>query len=86
MAWYKSSITSSWASLKGFGFVVIEGEDADVYIDEKEDGGALDGDKVEIVIIREPKERRREGKVVRIVYEQKFGLSFFCSTYCRFIF
>lgn len=55
------------ASLKGFGFVVIEGEDADVYIDEKEDGGALDGDKVEIVIIREPKERRREGKVVRIL-------------------
>ena len=35
------------ASLKEFGFVVIEGEDSDIYIDEEHVNGAFDGDEVE---------------------------------------
>ena len=55
------------ASLKGFGFVVIEGEDSDIYIDEEHVNGAFDGDEVEVVITKEPQGRSREGKIVRVV-------------------
>lgn len=55
------------ASLKGFGFVVIEGEEQDIYIAEEDTDTAMDQDEVEVVIKREPDGRSREGKIVRIV-------------------
>lgn len=55
------------ANQRGFGFVIIEGEDDDVFIGEDDMGGAIDGDLVEIVITKEAGVRRREGKIVKIV-------------------
>lgn len=55
------------ASLKGFGFVVIEGEEQDIYIAEEDTNTAMDQDEVEVVITRGPDGRSREGKIVRIV-------------------
>lgn len=55
------------ANARGFGFVVTEGEDQDVFIDEDHTNGAFDGDVVEFIITGEPTERRREGKITRIV-------------------
>ena len=55
---------------KGFGFVTAEGEEADIYIGEEHTGGAFDGDKVEVVIIKEARQKKRksrEGKVVRVL-------------------
>lgn len=55
------------ASLKGFGFVVIEGEEQDIYIAEEDTNTAMDQDEVEVVITREPDGRSKEGKIVNIV-------------------
>lgn len=55
------------ANIKGFGFVVTEGEGQDVFIGEEDRNGAFDGDSVEVVIIREPDKRRREGRIVKIL-------------------
>ncbi len=55
------------ASLRGFGFVLMEDGSTDVFISEEDRNGAFDGDKVEFAITREPKERRREGRIVRII-------------------
>ena len=53
---------------KGFAFVRIEGEDNDVYISERDLGGALNGDTVQIIITTpESNGRRREGRVVKVV-------------------
>ncbi len=57
------------ANQKGFGFVTTE-EEADIYIGEEHTGSALDGDEVEVVIIKEARQKKRksrEGKVVRIL-------------------
>ena len=48
------------ASLKGFGFVVIEGEEQDIYIAEEDTNTAMDQDEVEVVITREPDGRSRK--------------------------
>ena len=43
------------ASLKGFGFVVLdEGDSEDVFIGADDTCGAFDGDHVEIVLTKEP--------------------------------
>ena len=56
------------ASLKGFGFVVLDEDDsADVFIGEDDICGAFDGDHVEIVLTKEPEGRSREGKIVKIL-------------------
>ncbi len=64
-----TSIVGTFQSTsKGFGFVVIEGEEDDVYIAEKDINGALHNDTVAIVITSEKQDgRRREGKIIRIV-------------------
>lgn len=54
------------ANQKGFGFVVIPDEDADIYIREEDVNGALDGDTVEAVVTKEAVDKRREGRIVRI--------------------
>lgn len=58
------------AHARGFGFVVMEDSDKDVFIPEEESGGALQGDEVEIQITKGSGSRpgqRQEGKVVRII-------------------
>ena len=56
------------ASLKGFGFVVLDEEDSeDVFIGADDTCGAFDGDHVEIVLTKEPEGRSREGKIVKIL-------------------
>ncbi len=52
---------------KGFGFVMIEGEQEDIFIGEEESGGALQGDTVAVVLLRTPEGKRKEGKIVEIL-------------------
>lgn len=58
------------ANARGFGFVIRDGEEEDVYIAEENTGGALHGDQVEFVITRQKDEeegKRTEGKIVRVI-------------------
>ena len=52
---------------KGFGFVTIEGREQDVFILADKTKGAMDGDKVQIVIEGEARGKRAEGAVLRIL-------------------
>lgn len=53
---------------RGFGFVVQEGVDEDVYISEDNTNGAFQGDEVEFIIIRHKEEgKRTEGKILQIL-------------------
>ncbi len=60
------------ASMKGFGFVEVEGEEEDIYIPEDQTLDAFDGDKVEFVITREADpgssmRKSREGRITRVI-------------------
>lgn len=52
---------------KGFGFVSIEGMEQDIFIPGEKTGGALHGDRVQIVIESEGGKKRAEGAVIRVV-------------------
>ena len=52
---------------KGFGFVTIEGREQDVFVPADKTKGAMDGDKVQIVIEGEARGKRAEGAVLRIL-------------------
>ncbi len=53
---------------RGFGFVILEGEEQDVFIPGDATKGALHGDKVMITIVNgQQTGRRREGAVVNII-------------------
>ncbi len=52
---------------RGFGFVTVEGMEQDVFIPAEKTGGALHGDKVQLVIEQEPRGRRAEGAVLRVL-------------------
>lgn len=52
---------------RGFGFVTAEGREEDIFIPADRTNGALHGDRVQIVIDGEEKERRAEGTVVKIL-------------------
>lgn len=53
---------------RGFGFVMVEGEEQDIFISEDDIGGAFQGDEVEVVLTKASDgERRREGKILKIV-------------------
>lgn len=65
-------------SRDGFIFVIVEGEDQDIYVPASRTRGALNGDTVRVAVTKEPAEaskgrrgatrtQRREGKVVQIV-------------------
>ncbi|MCR4728617.1 MAG: ribonuclease R [Lachnospiraceae bacterium] len=58
---------------KGFGFVTVEGQPEDYFIPEGMNLNAFHGDTVEIIPETGyvPKDRRREGKVIRIVEQAK---------------
>lgn len=55
------------ANARGFGFVTIENEEEDIFIGEDDLGGAFDGDRVEVIIIKKPDGKRKEGKIVKIL-------------------
>lgn len=55
------------AHARGFGFVVVEGEDEDIFISEDDTNGAFHGDQVEVTIKSAPDGKRREGKIVRVL-------------------
>ncbi|MBO5398114.1 MAG: ribonuclease R [Clostridia bacterium] len=61
------------ANEKGYGFVEFESEEMeDVFIPSKSVNGALNGDTVQINIFRpKTKERRAEGKIVKILKRDK---------------
>lgn len=52
---------------RGFGFVIIEGEEDDVFIPESATKGALHNDKVMISIKNEGRGKRREGEILRVL-------------------
>lgn len=57
---------------EGFAFIIIDGEEDDVYVRASKIGGALHGDRVRVVVTREKTEKsRREGYVVEIVERSK---------------
>ncbi|WP_050640225.1 MULTISPECIES: ribonuclease R [Clostridia] len=61
------------ANARGFGFVIQEGEEEDIFIPEENIGGAFQGDQVEFVVTKEADSRhgtdgkRKEGRIVRIL-------------------
>ena len=52
---------------KGFGFVVIEGEEEDIFIPKTATNGAFHKDKVLIRLTSAPKGKRKEGEIVKII-------------------
>ena len=53
---------------RGFGFVIQEGVENDVFISEENINGAFQGDEVEFIITKSQEAgRRTEGKIVRIL-------------------
>lgn len=64
-----NAITGTFESTqKGFGFVSVEGEEQDIYINEKDTLDAMYGDRVAVIITTPAVSgRRREGKVIKIL-------------------
>ena len=58
------------ANIRGFGFVMVEGEEEDIFIPGENVNGAFQGDEVECIITGAPGGKRKEGKIVRIVSHQ----------------
>lgn len=56
---------------RGFGFVILEGEEEDIFIPAEATKGALHGDKVMITVKEEQKGRRKEGVVINILERGK---------------
>ena len=52
---------------KGYGFVEVEGQDEDIYINEKNTDGAILNDLVLVEIIKDSKEHKKEGKIIRVI-------------------
>lgn len=56
------------ANARGFGFVILEDENADdIFISADDANGAFQGDRVEVLIKKSPEGKRAEGKVVKIL-------------------
>lgn len=52
---------------RGFGFVTVEGMEQDVFIQAEKTGGALHGDKVQLVMESESRGKRAEGNIIRVL-------------------
>lgn len=56
---------------RGFGFVIVEGENDDIFVPENATKGALHGDKVMVTVKEEQTGRRKEGLVINILERGK---------------
>ena len=52
---------------KGFGFVVVEGQEEDIFIPVNKTKGALHGDLVQAAITASPAGRKKEGEILQIL-------------------
>ncbi len=52
---------------KGFGFVVIEGENEDIFIPENCTNSAMHGDLVQVILRSSKTGRRREGEIIKVL-------------------
>ncbi len=52
---------------EGYAFVIIEGEEDDVFVKASKTRGALHGDQVRVTITREKTDKRREGEIIEIL-------------------
>ncbi|MFU0828391.1 MAG: Ribonuclease R [Lachnoclostridium sp.] len=52
---------------RGYGFVIVEGEEEDIFIPENATKGALHNDKVMVNILNDSHGKRKEGEVIRIL-------------------
>ena len=52
---------------KGFGFVITEDEEPDIYISARSMGGAMNGDRVLVELNPQSRGNSREGVIVKIV-------------------
>lgn len=52
---------------KGFGFVIIDGENEDIFIPENAAGCAMHGDRVQVVLRSSKSGRRREGEIIKVI-------------------
>ncbi len=52
---------------EGYAFVIVEGDDDDVFVKASKTRGALHGDQVRAVVTREKTDKRREGEIVEII-------------------
>lgn len=52
---------------KGFGFVIVDGEEEDIFISESNANGALNGDTVQVALRSSRTGKRREGEIIHIV-------------------
>ena len=58
------------ANIRGFGFVMVEGQEEDIFIPAENVNGAFQGDEVECIITGSPSGGRQEGKIVGIISHQ----------------
>src|SRR4051812_41275555 len=56
---------------QGSAFVVVEGQDTDIYIPERKTRDALNRDLVKVNIISRNKGRRQEGEVIEVIERAK---------------
>ncbi len=52
---------------EGYAFVIVEGEDDDVFVKASKTRGALHGDQVRVTVTREKTDKRREGEIIEIL-------------------
>ncbi len=52
---------------RGFGFVIVEGEEEDIFIPENATRGALHNDKVMVSVKTDRTGKRKEGEIIRIL-------------------
>ena len=55
---------------KGFGFVIVDGRDEDIYIDAKNMNGALNNDLVVVEEIKGQNGKKTEGRVVKVLKKE----------------
>ncbi len=52
---------------EGYAFVIVEGEEDDVFVKASKTRGALHGDQVRVTVTREKTDKRREGEIIEII-------------------
>ncbi len=54
-------------TMNGSVYVRVEGEEQDIYVNSRNSANALDGDRVEVVVVHRDRNGRMEGEISRIV-------------------